>query len=85
MYNSLMRFNLKKNEKKLRFRGFEAVRGLIPHIFLVRPGGHMCPPITLCCFFSSEFKLAKKNFFGLFSNASFSLVNKDMTDIYPLS
>ena len=66
MYNSLMRFNLKKNEKKLRFRGFEAVRGLIPHIFLVRPGGHMCPPITLCCFFSSEFKLARKKFFLAF-------------------
>ena len=66
MYNSLMRFNLKKNEKKLHFQGFEAVRGLIPHIFLVRPGGHMCPPITLCCFFSSEFELARKKFFFAF-------------------
>ena len=44
----------------------------------------MCPPITLCCFFSSEFKLARKFFFAFFSNAFFSLVNKDMTDISPL-
>ena len=66
MYNSLMRFNLKKNEKKLHFRCFEAVRGLFQHIFLVRPGGHMCPPITLCCFFSSKFKLVRKFFYLAF-------------------
>ena len=53
-------------EVKVLLIGFEAVRGLIPHIFLVRPGGHMCPPITLCCFFSSEFKLARKKFFLAF-------------------
>ena len=26
----------------------------------------MCPPITLCCFFSSEFELTRKNFFFTF-------------------
>ena len=35
-------------------------------MFLVRQGGHMCPPITLCCFFSSEFKLTRKKFFFTF-------------------
>ena len=71
MYNSLMRFNLKKNEKKLCFRGFEAVRGLIPHIFLVRPGGHMCPPITRVAFFHPSLNWREKKFFWPFFKCFF--------------
>ena len=71
MYNSLMRFNLKKNEKKLRFRGFEAVRGLIPHIFLVRPGGHMVLQLPCVAFFHPSLNWREKIFFWPFFKCFF--------------
>ena len=75
MYNSLVRLNLKKNKKKLRFWGFESVRGQIPNIFFVSLESYlkMVPPVKE--FFWSKAQVKRyKIFFSQFSGADFSLV-----------
>ena len=67
MYNSLMGLNLEKNEKKLRFWGFEAVRGQTPNIFFFSLEAYQNMVPSVKEFFWSEAQLKRyKNFLANF-------------------